>query len=135
MNDALHYNHKQLAECVKRTISEDLLTELQNKKPYDFEEGLYVADVTTPIETAIPMYFEIKMTNFDNVVGLESWCYFLKKDGYFNDLEDYEHFDGDLIIDFEKLKTIDFDGFVDCIVKNICKWDSKYWKHLKQKEL
>ena len=127
-------NRKELITHIKESFPEIIFKDIQKKNDYDYDEGKAISYIFTFRSTPIPMLVDIKEEDFDDNRGLESWCYFLKKDGSIDNELDYDHFDGGEIVNHEQLKAMNYDQFALAIADNISYYSNMYDKHMQKGE-
>lgn len=107
-----------LIEKIKSEISLECFLSIKSINCEDYEEGITIAGIWTYESTPVPMIIDIRESNIDENLSLESWIYFLKKDGDIDDEYDYEHYDGSSIISYEDLQKVNYDEFILAIYNN-----------------
>lgn len=107
-----------LIEKIKSEISLQCFSSIKSINCEDYEEGCIIACIWTYESTPAPMIIDIRLSNIDENLSLESWIYFLKQDGNIDDEYDYKHYDGSSIISYEDLQKVNYEDFISAIYNN-----------------
>lgn len=121
----------ELQAIIKNQISVEDFKNIKAWKAEDYEEGYGVGSVWTFENTKIPMILDIRQSNREeDEPYLESWNFFLKEEGNIYNEEDYNHFDGECIVTYDQLQSMNYNDFINLLEKNIYEYNAAYQRYL-----